>query len=131
MALHMLVHSVMAGAAIFMLVDLFVDTPANFANYLSLTLAIAIGLNLLTMLTELTITHPTEEAHLTVKMITQGRYRSLFWFGAVLVGNLVPLALAVFMPDAMGLAAAAVLTLAGIYFTEKIWVEAPQRIQLS
>ena len=130
LALHMLVHSFMAGAAALLLVNLVIEGSGSLVNYLGLVLGIGIGLNLLTVLVELTITHPTEEAHRVVKMITKGRYSNLFWWGAILLGNVGPLALVLFGGVAL-LPVAAVLVLIGIYLTEKIWVEAPQRIQLS
>jgi hypothetical protein len=65
-------------------------------------------------------------------MITKGRYRQAFWFGAIAVGNLLPLVFILFAADnPMMIIAASALVLIGIYFTEKIWVEAPQRIALS
>ena len=74
--------------------------------------------------------HPTEDAELTVEMITKGRYSRLFWFGAIVMGNLLPFALLIYGGNELMLAAS-VLVLAGILITEKIWVEAPQRIPLN
>ena len=54
-----------------------------------------------------------------------------FWIGTVLIGNVIPLALLVFAPSATMLTVSAILVLIGIYATEKIWVEAPQRIPLA
>ncbi len=130
LALHMLVHSIMAGAAIFALV-LLVSGSENWMSILGMVLIIALAVNLFTMITELTITHPSTSAHTVVKMITKGRYKNLFWIGAVLIGNVIPLALLLFIPSATTLTVAAVLILLGIYATEKIWVEAPQRIPLA
>ncbi len=130
LALHMLVHSVMAGAAIFALVLLLVDIE-NWMSILELILIIALWVNLFTIITELTITHPSTSAHMVVKMITKGRYKNLFWIGVVLIGNVLPLVLLVFMPRATMLTVASVLVLIGIYATEKIWVEAPQRVPLA
>lgn len=130
LALHMLVHSFMAGAAAFLLAQLISPASADWQSYLRLTLLIGIGVNLGLMVLEFATTHPTEEAKLTVKMILKGRYRNLFWFGAVLVGNILPLALLLMGPDSMMNAVAAVLVMIGMYMTEKIWVEAPQRVQL-
>jgi hypothetical protein len=64
-------------------------------------------------------------------MITHGRYSRLFWFGAILFGNVLPAAMLAF-GGGSGLVAglAGLILLIGIYFTEKIWVEAPQRIPL-
>jgi Fe-S-cluster-containing dehydrogenase component/formate-dependent nitrite reductase membrane component NrfD len=129
LALHMLVHSIMAGASVFALIGFFSGLPANWDSFLTNTLAAAIVVNLLTILVELTMAHPTEDAKLVVKMIRKGPYSNMFWWGAVLIGNILPLAL-VFVPG-WGLPLAGLLALAGIYITEKIWVEAPQRIQLN
>ncbi len=132
LAVHMLVHSFMAGAATFTLMALFVEPSAQWLPYVSLVLIIGILVNLLTLAFELMTTHPTQEAEATAHMITHGRYKGLFLGGVVLLGNLLPLALVFFMGTTpMALAAAGALTLLGIYFTEKIWVEAPQRIQLT
>ena len=64
-------------------------------------------------------------------MITKGRYAKTFYLGILLLGNLVPLGLLLFVSASPILAVAAVTVLIGIYFTEHVWVEAPQRIELS
>ena len=83
------------------------------------------------MLVELTTTHPTEVAKLTVESITKGRYKNKFWLGVIVFGNLLPLALLGFMPNPIIITLSGILVLIGIYLTEDIWVEAPQRIPLS
>ncbi|MCF6347579.1 MAG: polysulfide reductase NrfD [Flavobacteriaceae bacterium] len=139
LALHMLVHSVMAGAAIFILVSFFIG-EIHFP-FLITTLIIALVVNLFTMITELTITHPSTAAHTVVEMITKGRYKNLFWFVVVLLGNILPLIFILglktgIVPEITGLPeslilVSAALVLIGIYATEKIWIEAPQRIPLA
>lgn len=130
LALHMLIHSLMAGAAVFALAGLMGEMSGDWSNFLTRMLTVMIILNLLTMLVELTITHPTADAKSVVKMITNGRYANLFWWGVLLVGNILPL-LVLAGGFSFGLPLAGILALAGIYMTEKIWVEAPQRIQLT
>ena len=130
LALHMLVHSVMAGAAIFALTSL-ITSNENWMSILGMTIIIALAVNLFTMVTELTMTHPSTSAHTVVEMITKGRYKLLFWIGTVLIGNVIPLLLLLIIPGSITLTIAAVLILIGIYTTEKIWVEAPQRIPLA
>ena len=85
---------------------------------------------MLTMLVELTITHPTDDAKLVVKMILKGRYANLFWMGVLALTNLLPLVLLFIKIDMLTIGAS-VLALVGIYLTEKIWIEAPQRISLT
>ena len=128
--LHMLVHSVMAGAAVFSIIALFIEAE-NWMGLLGNIISVALALNLLTLVSELTITHPTKAAKKVVTMILKERYQGLFWGGTVIVGNLLPLILVQFLPGAYTLAAAGILILIGIYVTEKIWVEAPQRIPLA
>ena len=130
LALHMLVHSIMAGAAAFAVVALVVGTE-SWMSIIGNTLIIVLVVNLFTMLTELTMTHPSTAAHTVVEMIVKGRYKNLFWVGVVILGNVLPLALLFFTPTATMLAIASALILIGIYATEKIWVEAPQRIPLA
>ena len=131
LVLHMLVHSVMAGAALFLVLSAVLP---GWESWIAVARPVLIGtlvLNLLTMWVEMSITHPTADAKATVAMIKHGRYKGMFR-GVLLLGNALPLALAVFMgANAWLLAVAGMITLAGIYWTEKIWVEAPQRIQLS
>jgi Fe-S-cluster-containing dehydrogenase component/formate-dependent nitrite reductase membrane component NrfD len=130
LALHMLVHSVMAGASVFALVALVIGTE-SWMSIISNTMIIALVVNLFTMITELTMTHPTTAAHTVVEMILKGRYKNLFWLGTVVLGNILPLALLIFAPGSSMLTIAAIFVLVGIFVTEKIWVEAPQRIPLA
>ncbi len=130
LALHMLVHSIMAGAAIFVISALVIGQE-DWMSILKNTMIIVLVVNLFTMITELTMTHPSTAAHTVVQMITKGRYKNLFWMGVVLIGNIIPLALLLVAPTTTMLVVAAVLVLIGIYATEKIWIEAPQRIPLA
>lgn len=130
LAMHMLVHSFMAGAAVFMMVNLITNEGIVWTDYLRTTLIVGLLVNLALMVLEFTTTHPTQEAKLTVQMILKGRYKNLFWAGAVLVGNILPLAMLLLGKDPMLCAGAGVLVMIGMYITEKIWVEAPQRVQL-
>ena len=131
LAIHMLVHSFMAGAAALALVALVTNDSLGWTDFLATVMAVGIGVNLLTMLVELTMTHPTVAAHDVVQMITKGRYAMTFYLGAVLLGNIIPLVLLLLGGSQLMIALAGVMVLAGIYFTERIWVEAPQRISLS
>ena len=132
LSIHMLVHSVMAGSAAFLIASLFLDIPAEWIKFLSATLVISLGVNLFTMLMELTMTHPTKDSKKTVTMITKGMYAQKFWTWVVLFGNIIPLLLILFVATSAFLPAVlSFFVLIGIYTTEHIWVEAPQRIPLS
>lgn len=130
LVLHMLVHSFMAGSAVFIILSS-LSEMMNWQNLLPSILLIALLVNLFTLIAEITVSHPTTAAKTTVKMITHGRYSRSFWLGTVLLGNILPLVLLVFSPGTIGLIIASILVLLGIYITEKIWVEAPQRVPLA
>ncbi len=130
LALHMFVHSIMAGSAIFMLVG-YVNGTSSWMDILSPILLGSLVFNLVTMAIELTMTHPSTAAHTVVKMITKGRYKTKFWSIVVLLGNVIPVVLLAINPSSIIALIAAVAVLIGIYSTEKIWIEAPQRIPLA
>lgn len=130
LALHMLVHSVMAGAALFSLFNLFGEFNEGVVAFFEKVFYISIGLNLLTIFFEIYTPHPTKDAKTVVNMITKGRYKNAFWLGAISFGNIIPVIL--LMIGFYGaLPLAGILVLMGILVTEKIWVEAPQRIPLT
>jgi formate-dependent nitrite reductase membrane component NrfD len=132
LVIHMLVHSFMAGAATFGILSLFADDNASWMNFLKMVLIGGILVNFFTIIVEVTITHPTSDAKKTVQMITKGMYKNMFWGGVMIFGNIIPFLLLSFVElTPVTLAIAGAIVLIGIYFTEKIWVEAPQRIPLS
>jgi len=113
---------------VFSLITLFFEVE-SWISILKMILAVALTVNLFTMITELTMTHPSTSAQTVVKMITKGRYKYIFWIRVVLVENIILLTLLIFTPNLIIVASAIILH--GIYFTEKIWIEAPQRIPLA
>jgi formate-dependent nitrite reductase membrane component NrfD len=132
LAIHMLNHSVMAGAAIYLILGLFADNNQEWISFASKIAVVTLIINMAIMLIELTITHPTTDAKRVVQMITRGRYKMQFWIGVVLIGNILPLVLlSIGGAEQVLSIGTAILLLAGIYINNHIWVEAPQRISLS
>ena len=131
LSIHMLVHSFMAGAAVFALLSLILPELDAWLPLVKNVFLVSMGVNLFTILLEMVTTHPTTDAKKVVHMILKGRYRRSFWAGVIVLGNLLPIALLVFGASPITMVSAAVVTLIGIYITEHIWVEAPQRIPLS
>ncbi|HBH07518.1 MAG TPA: 4Fe-4S ferredoxin [Flavobacteriales bacterium] len=127
---HMLAHAFMAGGAALAILNVIVPSSAGYINYLEFVMLGSLIFNLFIILVELTITHPTEDAKKAAHMITHGRYKRLFWTGSILAGNVLPILLLLSGKPLLS-GVAGVLILIGIYFTEKIWIEAPQRIPLS
>lgn len=127
--LHMLVHSLLAGAAALSLAGIVFSSEPAWDHFLRLLLIAGLAANLLVLAAELLITHPTTDAKLALRLITRGRFSLLFYAGALGIGNLIPLALLLAAPG--NTVAAALLVLYGIYVTEHIWVRAPQLVPLS
>jgi len=131
LSIHMLVHSFMAGAAVFAFLALFLEEVAAWEGLIRNVLLVSLGVNLFTILIEMVTTHPTADAKRVVKMILKGQYSRRFWGVAIVLGNLIPVAMLLLGVSPAITAVAAALILIGIYQTEHIWVEAPQRIALS
>ena len=133
LGIHMLVHSLMAGAVTLgIILSITGGEGIKALPFLKWTLLISIGVNLTTILLELITPHPTSDAKIVVHMITKGRYSNLFWSMVVVFGNIIPgIIVLVFDANPTWIIASGILTLIGIYYTEKIWIEAPQRIPLS
>ncbi len=130
LVLHMFIHSLMAGASVILLASLVLTLDPSWISLARNILIGGIVINILVMIVEVSISHPTTDAKRTVKMIINGRYASLFWIGVMLLTNVLPLVL-LFVEADVVLPVIGLFTLTGIYLTEKIWVEAPQRIPLT
>ena len=132
LAIHMLVHSIMAGSAVYFIINMLTDQSMAAEKLMIFILVMALFINLITITVEMITTHPTVDAKRAVHSIVKGRYSNQFWGGVIVIGNIIPLLLLVFIDFTNTVAlVVSLLVLIGIYFTEKIWVEAPQRIPLS
>ena len=127
LALHMITHSLMAGSTIYMIYNYYTGVSDTFV---SMTLLVSAAFNVITLLVELFMPHPTEDAKRTASMIISGRYKYDFWLGVLLVGNILPVVI-ILTGATYLLSVATVLIFIGLYRVNKIWIEAPQRISLS
>jgi formate-dependent nitrite reductase membrane component NrfD len=128
---HMLVHSVMAGAAMMILLQYFGLIEISDSGYSVIVMTGAILANLVILFAEFRMKHKTHDAIRTAGMIFHGRYALQFWGGGVLLGNVLPLLFIWLLGVNSVQIGAALAVLAGIYLVDRIWVEAPQRIPLS
>ena len=129
-ALHMLTHSIMAGSSLFILLSLFISFQAAFLAFIQLAFVISISINLLIILFEFKILKHTADSKKALHLIANGRYKTQFWFIAITIGNIIPLGL-VFTDISLLSQLGSVFCLTGIFVTQHLWVEAPQRIPLS
>jgi len=128
LSLHMLVHSFIAGSSALIIGGWFIEDNMQWSHWLGHVFFWSIMVNLVVLIVELSMTHPTEDANTTALMIVKGMYSRLFWIGTVIIGNLLPLTIILV---GQSLFFATVPALIGIWITEKIWVEAPQRLSLT
>ncbi len=131
LALHMLIHSLLAGAAVFAIATVLGLNPSGWSETVPFFFKFGILFNLVILALELGMPHPTADAQRVSKMILKGEYKNYFWIGSILIGNIIPLLLILFGGGGIMTAIAGVLLLIGMYCTEHIWVEAPQRIPLA
>jgi len=126
----MILHSLMAGFAVYLIAGMFIQMHVELVMVLTFATFVTIVVHLITLAIEMTTTHSTDDAHAVAKMITSGEFSRAFWLGMLLVGNILPMFL-LMTGSRFGFALAGVLILAGIYIGERIWVKAPQMIPLS
>lgn len=132
LGVHMILHSIMAGLAVFLTANLFLEN-LNVGLIWILTSATiaAIAFHLITLAIELTTTHTTDDAHKVVEMITKGQYSTAFWFGMIIVGNFVPLIILLTSENYIAVGVSGIMIFIGLAFAQHIWVKAPQQIPLS
>ncbi len=131
LGLHMIIHSLMAGFAVFLISTFYLKLNIGLMSVLVFLTVVTVLFHLITLAIELTTTHSTDDAHKVVKMITRGQYSSAFWFGMVVVGNFIPVIILMTVSNYIAIAATGILILIGLAFAQHIWVKAPQQIPLS
>jgi len=118
---HLLLQSLLVGAA--SLLPFAAWLERGVVAPLSWTLGGLSLLHLLCIWGETSMTHPTAHAHLAVREMTGGRYRTFFWAGIVLsiLGGLAPW---------FGMASVP-FALAGLLLFEHAYVQAGQSVPLA
>ena len=129
--LHMFLNSLLAGGSAMLLLGFATGSSPELLALLRQLLTAGFGLHIAIMLIELYGKHPSVAAERAAEIIREGSLKNQFWSGSFLGGNLLPLLVMLFSSDPLMLAAASLLGLCGVFFTEKVWVQAPQRIPLS
>jgi len=130
LGVHMIVHSLMAGFAVYLIASTYTSVNVGFVMVLTFLSLATLIVHLITLAIEMTTTHSTADAHAVAKMITRGEFSRKFWLGMILVGNILPMFL-LLTGNSFAFALAGILILAGLYIGERIWVKAPQLIPLS
>ena len=91
----------------------------------------SLGGNLLLILAERFVAHPTVDGAMAARLITEGPWQHTFWGGVVVFGTLVPVTLLLLSDTTLLTRVASVLALAGLFLYEDVWVKAGQAVPLS
>uniref|UniRef100_Q3AP62 Fe-S-cluster-containing hydrogenase components 1-like protein n=1 Tax=Chlorobium chlorochromatii (strain CaD3) TaxID=340177 RepID=Q3AP62_CHLCH len=129
--LHMLLNSLLAGGSAMLLLGVVTASSNDLFSLLQPSLAAGFAFHLIIMALELFGKHPSASAERAAETILHGELKHPFWIGSVLIGNLMPFVLCLVAPSSFGLTIAALMALCGVFYTEKVWVRAPQTVPLS
>ncbi len=125
---HLLVQALAMGAGALLVIDAAWGLPADLVAVTRPLFGVMLVVDLfVTLAGELGVAHASEIATQAAREITHGRYRHRFWWGAVVVGHGIPLALLLTGSAALA-AMGAVLAGIGLYLYEHAFVMAPQEI---
>jgi len=126
--LQLVIQAFMAGAATLLVAAAFPAIAPDLYGVARIVFGVALALDLAVMfLGEFGMPPASETAARAAWEITHGRYARSFWFGSVITGHLIPLALLGVAWNPAGIVAA-VAALVGLYLYEHAFVMAPQRI---
>lgn len=128
---HMLVHSVIGGAAALIVLRELHVIEMVFPLLAEQFLLGGLLVHLIVLLAEFVLKHGSPDAAKVSGFILRGPYALRFWGGVVLLGIVVPCVTLSLTPVGPVHAIAALVAIAGMYVVEQIWIEAPQRIALS
>jgi len=140
---HLLVQALLLGSAMLLPLAVWLQgtrtadgllnvTPATLVSLLWI-FATASLLHVLMVWGEVSLTHPTAHARLAIWEMTNGRYKSDFWFGLALsvLGGLLPwLAIFGYVSTSLGVGGAP-MALIGMMLFENAYVQAGQSVPLA
>ncbi|MED5372492.1 MAG: 4Fe-4S dicluster domain-containing protein [Myxococcota bacterium] len=124
---HLVVQAAMMGGAGLSLIGMLTDIGAV-AAIAHWTFAIAVIVDLMVILgAEFGMAHASEVAAVAAHKITHGKYKNLFWGGAIVLGHVIPAAL-LLLGNPIAAGAAALAAIVGLYAYEHAFVMAPQEV---
>lgn len=125
---HLLVQALMMGGAALMVLHAFAPLSDSLFKVAWIVLVSMIVLDLfVTLFGEFGMSHASEWAAKAAHEISHGRYANMFWWGSIVLGHLIPLALLLVGSPILA-AASGIATVVGLYCFEHAYVMAPQEI---
>jgi len=128
LCVHLLAHALLAGSAMWVMIDTFqLSQPTDAAR---LSLMGTLVFSVIALFAEILTTPPTTDAHIAMKWIIRKPMGQWFWGEGLCMGHLLPFFLLASGVPSLCIMAA-ILALAGLYVIEWLWVQAPQQVPLS
>jgi len=129
---HLLVQSLIAGAAVLLLVGTVVGVTLPVFYWLGNILVISLLVGLAMIFAEVFSTHSSEEFRRSAQVLVKGVLSKQFWLFVVLLGVVAPVALTLWpivslLPNVV----ASLLALFGLWMYEHLWLKAGQSVPLS
>lgn len=125
---HLIVQALLCGAATLALLPDSLGGSSGAVSIASVAMIICLGLHLLMLLGEVAIPHTTDNARYAARLITHGPFRNAFWWGAVVLGGILPLLLVLTASNRILAGVAAVCALVGLLIFEWCFVMAGQSV---
>ena len=125
-------QAAMGGPAVLLILGTILGTPQAVLRTLGQVILWGMAVHLVIIIFECLVQEaPTRHHERATALITEGRFKNLFWAVAVLGGGFLPILLLAFGgPGAPGVLAAA-LALLGSFTWEYLWVKAGQAVPIS
>lgn len=127
--LHFFVQAVLAGGALFLLLSLFLEMPAEGLLWIRGSLLVSLLLHVAIIASEAVIPHMTADASRAAHQMIWGRFRGYYWSGLI-VGGLLPLLLLLVTTPFVG-ELAAMMSLIGLLAYEHAYVQGGQSVPLT
>ncbi len=123
---HLMVQALMIGSAAVLTFSAFFEPGLISAATSVFTVALVIDLFMI-LTGEFGMKHSTDTAAAAAHDITHGRYKNMFWGGAILLGHIVPFVLIMVGGSTLAVVAS-IAALIGLYQYEYAFVMAPQHV---
>lgn len=127
--LHLFSQALLAGAAAYMVLGLFLPMSAAAVQIVHYTFLAAVAVHMVLVFSEMFIPHMTTDAKRAAHHMIYGRYKSYYWTG-LLLGAVIPFLLSWSSASAV-LTIASLLALIGLLAYEHAYVQAGQSVPLS
>lgn len=134
---HLVVQALLAGSGSLVMVSAALNAPAagiatpGDVDWIGRLFLLSLIAHALFVAAEVFMPHRTAHVARAISTIVSGSYAAEFWVGAVGVGVVFPVVLAVLGASVVVWALAAAAALIGLYVWEYVWVSAGQAVPLS